>query len=93
VNQPIQCDTCGSIWFTDLEYKQFSGSRYSTTPGGDLQVVSVLSPKLRICICGHPYAPNLGGIRPGRTAAAEVTNFTRGAGHGTERRPLVPAAG
>lgn len=74
-NAPIVCEKCGSVWFTDTGFHQFSGSRYSSTPGGDLQVVSALQQRIRVCLCGHPYAPNLGGVRPGRTAASEVTSF------------------
>ena len=74
-NAPISCEKCGSTWFTDTGFHQFSGSRYSSTPGGDLQVVSALQQRIRVCICGHPVSPNLGGVRPGRTAASEVTSF------------------
>jgi hypothetical protein len=74
-NQPIVCAKCGSNWFTDVSFQQYSGSRYSSTPGGDIQVISSLLHRIRVCICGHPYAPNLGGVRPGRTAASEVSSF------------------
>jgi hypothetical protein len=40
-NQPIQCVKCGSAWFADVSFQQYSGNRYSTTPGGDMQVVGL----------------------------------------------------
>ena len=67
--------TSGSTGFTDTSFHQSSGSRYSSTPSGDLQVVSPLEQRIRSCICGHPVSPNRGGVRPGRTAASEVTSF------------------
>ena len=39
-NQPIQCPKCGSLWFTDVAFNQYSGSRYSATPGGEIAVIS-----------------------------------------------------
>lgn len=74
-NTAIVCEKCGSSWFTDVSYQQFSGSRYATTPGGDIQVISAMTPRIRVCLCGYPVVPKLGGVRPGRTAAGEVASF------------------
>jgi hypothetical protein len=40
-----------------------------------MQVISSLVHRIRVCICGHPVPPNIGGVRPGRTAAGEVSSF------------------
>lgn len=74
-NLPVTCEKCGSVWFTDTSFNQYSASRYSTTPGGDLNVISSIVQRIRVCICGHPVSPNIGGIRPGRTASTEVNSF------------------
>jgi hypothetical protein len=67
-NQPITCEKCGSQWFSDVSFQQYSGSQYSSTPGGDLRVISALVHRIRVCICGHPVSPNVGGVYPGGPA-------------------------
>ena len=74
-NLAVVCEKCGSSWFTELVFNQYSGDRYATVPGGELQIISTVPQTIRVCICGNPIAPNIGGIRPGRLASQEVGSF------------------
>lgn len=75
LNQPVVCPDCGSTWFFEVTFNQYSKSVYSNAVGGDLKIISVMPQQLRMCPCGRPIAPNLGGIRGGRTPNAELASF------------------
>ena len=32
---------------------------YSATPGGDLHPISLTPQQVRVCLCGHPYKPEI----------------------------------
>ena len=76
INRPVICVKCGSGWFREANFQQYSASCYSAAPGGDLQVISSTVQTIRVCLCGHPVMPNLGIARPGRTVAgSEIDSF------------------
>lgn len=74
-NQPTKCLKCGGTWFHIVECAQFGSGHYSSTPGGDLSVISTTTPKVRVCLCGEAFTPNIGGVRPGRLASSETDSF------------------
>ncbi len=76
MNQPAACEKCGSTWFAELTFNQYSGGMYSSAPGGDLRVISTMPQAIRVCLCGHPVSPNIGGIRGGRQPNAELGSFS-----------------
>jgi hypothetical protein len=75
LNQPVVCPDCGSTWFFEVVFNQYSKSVYSSAPGGDHKVISVMPQYLRMCACGRPITPNLSGIRGGRTPNGEMASF------------------
>ena len=72
VNQPVTCPVCGSDWFAEVTLQQYA-DMYSASPGGDMHPISTTSHQIRICICGHPLRPNIGGVRSGRTGNLSTT--------------------
>src|ERR1039458_9291458 len=60
---PSKCEYCGSTWFAELTFNQYSADAYSAAPGGDIQPISLMPMPIRVCLCGMPMAPNLGGDR------------------------------
>jgi len=54
-----RCPRCGSTWFAELNFQQYKANVYSYGPGGDLQVASVTSVPIRVCICGFPLPPDV----------------------------------
>ena len=38
---------------------------YSASPGGDMNPISTTNHQIRVCICGQPFKPNIGGVRSG----------------------------
>src|ERR1035438_8384825 len=65
VNDPSKCEYCGSTWFAELTFNQYSADAYSAAPGGDIQPISLM-----------PMAPNLGGASlGGRTPNENVSSF------------------
>jgi hypothetical protein len=76
VNQPLQCEYCSSTWFCELTFNQYSKDAYSAAPGGDIQPISLMPMPIRVCLCGMPMAPNLGGASlGGRTPNESVSSF------------------
>jgi hypothetical protein len=47
---------------------------YGAGAGADLRVISIMPQAIRVCLCGHPFTPNISGIR-GRVASAEMDAF------------------
>lgn len=78
LNQPVVCPDCGSTWFFEVIFQQYSKAVYSSSPGGDLKTISVMPQQIRMCGCGRPITPNLGGTRGGRTPNAEMSSFFEG---------------
>jgi hypothetical protein len=76
VNEPAKCEYCGSTWFAELTFNQYSAGAYSAAPGGDIQPISLMPMPIRVCLCSMPMAPNLGGASlGGRTPNESVSNF------------------
>lgn len=75
LNQPAKCPRCGSVWFAETTFRQYSQGLYSSGIGGDLSPISVMQQTIRVCLCGCAYAPNLSGIRGGRQASQEQNSF------------------
>ena len=72
VNQPVTCGVCGSDWFYEVTLQQYA-NMYSASPGGDMTPISTTAHQIRVCICGQPFKPNIGGVRSGRTGNLSVT--------------------
>jgi hypothetical protein len=74
LEQAVICPECGSTWFTEMTYNQYSDMAYGAGAGADLRVISIMPQTIRVCLCGHPFTPNVSGIR-GRVASAEMDAF------------------
>jgi hypothetical protein len=55
-------------------FNQYSDLAYGGGAGADLRVINVTPQTIRVCLCGHPYTPNLSGVR-GRMATGEMETF------------------
>ena len=75
MEQPHVCDRCGSTHFAAVSYFQYAVGHYSSAPGGDLHQIGDMPQTILVCICGEPKSPNIGGVRGGRTATAEIGSF------------------
>ena len=70
------CDNCGSSWFCEVEFNQYRSGTYSSAPGGDLDVINPMPMRIRVCACGKPYRPNVGGaFHGGRTPNEQMGSF------------------
>lgn len=76
IEQPVVCETCGSQWFTEATFHQYSNIAYGSGTGGDLRTISNTSQVIRVCVCGRPVTPNLSGVR-GRVATEDIQSFQR----------------
>jgi len=74
LEQAVICPECGSTWFTEMTYNQYSDMAYGAGAGADLRVISIMPQTIRVCLCGHPFTPNVSGIR-GRVASPEMDAF------------------
>jgi hypothetical protein len=70
-DEPVRCEACGSTWFAAITFAQYRSSTYSSVPGGDLEKMSAADPVIRVCMCGMPVAPNIGGANIGHRKANE----------------------
>jgi hypothetical protein len=62
---------------------------YSSAPGGDLHQIGDMPQTILVCICGEPKSPNIGGVRGGRTATAEIGSFLESLQKAQEARARV----
>jgi hypothetical protein len=70
------CDRCGSNWFQEVEYNQYKGATYSSAPGGEIEQINQMPMRIRVCLCGKPYRPNVGGaFHGGRTPLEQMSSF------------------
>ena len=74
VNQPLQCPDCGSTYFIECNFHQYSKDLYSSGPGGDISPLTVAPQSIRVCLCGRPIEQNVSGMR-GRTLSGELAVF------------------
>lgn len=88
-NQPVHCEQCGSEWFYEAELHQYRGGMYASAPGGDLQVISTMPQRIRVCLCGNPISPNLAGYRGGRQPNQAIDSFRRSLDIAQKHRAVV----
>lgn len=75
INKPSKCPSCGSTWFREETFNQYRAETYSS-PGGELEVISEMPQTLRVCLCGAPLPPNVGGaLHGGITPSANMDSF------------------
>lgn len=73
MNNAVRCQSCSGEWFFEASLNKYS-NMYSSMPGGDLNPLS--QPQtIRICLCGEPFEPNIGGVRGGRTPNNILSEF------------------
>ncbi len=53
----LRCERCGSLEFTEAQYKQFLAEFSSASPGGDLISRTEDPFRALVCLCGHPVMP------------------------------------
>ena len=76
MNKPSECPSCGSTWFREETFNQYRAETYSARAGGDLEVISEMPQTLRVCLCGRPLSPNIGGaLHGGATPSENMTSF------------------
>jgi hypothetical protein len=76
MNEPCTCPSCGSTWFREETFNQYRKETYSSRAGGDLEVISEMPQTLRVCLCGRPLSPNIGGAgHGGATPSEQMTSF------------------
>jgi len=76
MNDPCTCPSCGSTWFREETFNQYRKETYSSRAGGDLEVISEMPQTLRVCLCGRPLSPNIGGAgHGGATPSEQMTSF------------------
>jgi hypothetical protein len=76
LNEKAQCAVCGSTWFSEETYNQYQANTYGSSPGSDLQALSPMPMIIKVCLCGMPQRPNLGGaVHGGRTPNENLASF------------------
>lgn len=73
-NKLVQCELCGGTYMFEIVLQQYRPG-YSASAGGDLQPISDAPQSLRMCLCGNVIAPNIGGVRGGRTPNAMLDSL------------------
>lgn len=73
-DRPVACPKCGSTWFREGEFRQYSAMLFGSGAGADLRVIGNTMQTIRVCLCGFPITPNVSGVR-GKTATAEGKDF------------------
>ena len=54
VRNQLRCERCGSLEFTEAEFRQYERGPYSATPGNDLWRIQEDPLRALICLCGNP---------------------------------------
>ena len=81
-----RCPKCGSMHFFEVDYRQYMGETYSSTPGGELRAISSAL-KVCVCLCGEPVlASSIRSLLPEERESL-VTSFERAAQHREQREP------
>lgn len=76
LNEKAQCSACGSTWFSEETFNQYAAGTYGSSPGSDLQALSQMPMIIKVCLCGMPQRPNLGGaVHGGRTPNENLASF------------------
>jgi len=81
-----RCPKCGSMHFFEVEYCQYRGETYSSTPGGELRAVSP-AVKVCVCLCGEPILASGIGYLSQEEGESVKTSFERAAQHREQREP------
>jgi hypothetical protein len=55
-NEQVTCERCGSPWFFEAEFCQYSAANYGQRVGGDIHAVG-LPQNTHVCLCGYPRTP------------------------------------
>src|ERR1035437_9934874 len=92
IERPIICPECNSSWFSEVAYNQYSDIAMGSGTGGDIRQINMMPQTLRVCVCGHPYSPNLTGIR-GRAATESLASFQESLKGAQAVRKVILAAG
>ena len=92
IERPIICPECRSSWFSEVAYNQYSDIAMGSGTGGDIRQINMMPQTLRVCVCGHPYSPNLTGIR-GRAATESLASFQESLKGAQAVRKVILAAG
>ena len=69
-----------------------SAYMYSSTPGGDLHPIGQTNHQIRICPCGQPFLPNIGGVRAGRVGNESTTAVMAAIKNAIQLRAQMPEA-
>jgi hypothetical protein len=76
LNRASKCPSCGSTWFREETFNQYRAETYSSRAGGELEVISEMPQTLRVCLCGAPLPPNIGGaLHGGITPSSNMDSF------------------
>src|ERR1017187_6623059 len=92
IERPIICPECNSSWFSEVAFNQYSDIAMGSGTGGDIRQINMMPQTLRVCVCGHPYSPNLTGIR-GRAATESLASFQESLKGAQAVRKVILAAG
>ena len=67
--EQVTCERCGSQWFVEAEFCQYSAAHYSQRVGGDIHAVGPPQ-STHVCLCGYPRT-----TRPLRPRDGASQNF------------------
>jgi hypothetical protein len=54
--EPLRCPRCGSTHFYTVDFQQYLGATYSSSPGGELYATGPVT-QIRVCLCGKLVTP------------------------------------
>ena len=57
VYDPLRCEKCGSLEFTEARFHQYTRDFYAAMPGGDLVPATETPIRTLVCLCGNPVLP------------------------------------
>jgi nucleoid DNA-binding protein len=53
----LRCERCGSLEFTEVQFRQYLAEFSSASPGGDLMSRTEEPFRVLVCLCGNPVMP------------------------------------
>lgn len=87
MSNAVRCAACGGEWFFVIGFNKYA-NQYSSMPGGDLNELSHTQ-TIRICLCGEPFNPNIGGVRGGHTPNSILNDFLAALGNAKKSRAAL----
>jgi hypothetical protein len=63
---------------------------HSASARGDLHPISVTTQQIRVCMCGQPVKPNIGGVRGGRVGNMDQNAFMESLDAALKSRSAIP---